>query len=106
MDLKGYIGYVSDKLGYAGIESTQNTYLAGNNLVLHALGPISQIFEQNVGNDVHLTLNADYQQAAYDALGNRKGAVVVLNRKTGEVLAMVDQCLIQIQLMKIGIIFA
>ena len=51
---------------------------------MHALGPISQIFEQNVGNDVHLTLNADYQQAAYDALGNRKGAVVVLNRKTGE----------------------
>lgn len=85
------IGYVSDKLGYAGIESTQNTYLAGNNLVLHALGPISQIFEQNVGNDVHLTLNADYQQAAYDALGNRKGAVVVLNRKTGEVLAMVSR---------------
>lgn len=85
------IGYVSDKLGYAGIESTQNMYLAGNNLVLHTLGPIAQLFEQNVGNDVHLTLNIDYQQAAYEALGNRKGAVVILNRKTGEVLAMVSR---------------
>lgn len=44
-----------------------------------------------MGNDVHLTLNIDYQQAAYEALGNRKGAVVILNRKTGEVLAMVSR---------------
>lgn len=85
------LGYVSEKLGYAGIESTQNTYLAGNNLILHALGPLAQLFEQNVGNDVHLTISADYQQAAYEALGSRKGAVVILNRKTGEVLAMVSR---------------
>lgn len=85
------VGYVSEKLGYAGIESTQNTYLAGNNMLLHALGPLSQLFEVQVGNDVHLTLSADYQQAAYEALGNRRGAVVILNRKTGEILAMVSR---------------
>ncbi len=85
------LGYVSEKLGYAGIESTQNTYLAGNNMMLHALGPLSQLFEPSVGNDIHLTLNAEYQKAAYEALGDRKGAVVILNRKTGEVLAMVSR---------------
>ena len=85
------LGYVSEKLGYAGIEATQNTYLAGNNMMLHALGPLAQIFEPTVGNNVHLTLNADYQKFAYDALGNRKGAVVILNRKTGEILAMVSR---------------
>ena len=58
---------------------------------LHALGPLSQLFEPQVGNDVHLTLSAAYQQAAYDALGERKGAVVILNRKTGEILAMVSR---------------
>lgn len=85
------IGYVSDKLGYAGVESTQNAYLSGDNLVFHALGPLAQLFEQTKGNDVQLTLDNNYQQAAYQALGNRKGAVVVLNRRTGEVLAMVSR---------------
>lgn len=85
------IGYVSEKLGYAGIESTQNLYLAGNNLILHSLGPLAQLFEQNVGSDVHLTIDSNYQQAAYNALGDRKGAVVILNRKTGEILALVSR---------------
>lgn len=85
------LGYVSEKLGYAGIESTANVYLSGNNMLFHALGPLAQIFEQDTGNDVHLTLDANYQQAAYDALGDRKGAVVILNRKTGEILAMVSR---------------
>lgn len=85
------LGYVSEKLGTAGIESTQNTYLAGSNMMLHVLGPIASLFEPERGNDVHLTLNADYQQAAYDALGDRKGAVVIMNRRTGEILAMVSR---------------
>lgn len=85
------LGYVSDKLGYSGIEASQNAFLAGDNIKLHTLGPLSQLFEPEAGNDVHLTLRADYQQKAYDALGNRKGAIVILNRKTGEILAMVSR---------------
>jgi peptidoglycan glycosyltransferase len=41
------------------------------------------------GYDLHLTLNAGLQRVATEALGNRPGAVVVLNPKTGAVLAMV-----------------
>ena len=40
--------------------------------------------------DVQLTVDADACKAAYEALGNRKGAVVVYNYKTGEVLVSVS----------------
>ena len=46
---------------------------------------------KKVGNGVVTTLNPTIQQAAYDALGNNKGAAVALNPKTGEVLAMVSK---------------
>ena len=35
--------------------------------------------------------NNDLQQAAYEALGDRKGAVVVLEPDTGKILAMVSK---------------
>mgnify|MGYP000169375969 CR=1 FL=1 len=42
------------------------------------------------GNSVVTTLDYDMQSAAYDALGNNKGAVVVMDRK-GAVIAMVSK---------------
>ena len=47
--------------------------------------------ENKVGNGVITTLDYDIQKAAYDALGNRRGAVVALDPNTGEVLAMVSK---------------
>ena len=44
-----------------------------------------------IGNGVITTLDPTLQKIAYDALGNNKGAVVALNPKTGEVLAMVSK---------------
>lgn len=43
-----------------------------------------------VGNGIVTTLDTDLQKTAYKALGNNKGAVVALNPKTGEILAMVS----------------
>ena len=40
------------------------------------------------GNDVRLTLDLKAQQAAYDALGGRCGAVVALDVKTGKLLVL------------------
>ena len=37
------------------------------------------------------TLDADLQQAAYQALGENKGAVVVMEAATGKILAMVSK---------------
>lgn len=46
---------------------------------------------KNAGDNVVSTLNAKIQQVAYDALGDHKGAVVVLEPSTGKILAMVSK---------------
>ena len=43
------------------------------------------------GNGIITTLDTTLQQVAYDALGDNKGAVVAINPKTGEILAMVSK---------------
>jgi len=43
-----------------------------------------------VGNDVYLTIDGRLQKAAAEALGDRVGAVVVLEPRTGEILALVS----------------
>lgn len=43
------------------------------------------------GNSVELTIDPVAQQAAYDALGSQQGAVVVIEPKTGRILAMVSK---------------
>ena len=44
-----------------------------------------------MGNTVATTLDADLQEAAYQALGDKKGAVVAMEPKTGKILAMVSK---------------
>ncbi len=44
----------------------------------------------NAGEDITLTLDADICATAYNALGDRKGAVGVYNYKTGEIICMVS----------------
>ena len=40
------------------------------------------------GGDIQLTIDSEIQRAAYRALGDNKGAVVVYNYKTGEILCL------------------
>ena len=47
--------------------------------------------DAKVGNGVVTTLDTTLQQVASDALGDNKGAVVALDPKTGEILAMVSK---------------
>ena len=44
-----------------------------------------------VGDNVVTTLSVSLQQAAYNALGDNKGAVVVMDPSTGKILAMVSK---------------
>jgi len=46
---------------------------------------------QKTGNDLHLSIDHNLQVQAEKLLGKRNGAVVVMNPKTGEVLAMVSK---------------
>jgi len=85
------VGYDSINYGKSGLESTFNGDLTGNNLSIAHLGAISHLFTNKAGNNVTLTLDANLQETAYKALGNHKGAVVAINPKTGEILAMVSK---------------
>ncbi len=84
-------GYIGEKIGNAGIEGYANRDLMGMAEDVSRLGPVAQLFVSERGNDVKLTVDADLQQAAYAALGHRKGAVVVLDAQSGAVLAMVSR---------------
>ena len=84
-------GYFSLYQGATGIESAMNSYLTGKNS--------SQFFEQinsllsgnpMTGASVELTIDPVVQKAAWDAMGNLRGAVVAIDPKTGNILAMVS----------------
>jgi peptidoglycan glycosyltransferase len=83
------LGYYSTRYGRAGIEAAMNDALTGKrdftdftDLVESAAGvPVP-------GNDVRLTLDTRIQAAATAALGRNRGACVVLDPRTGAVLAL------------------
>lgn len=83
------VGYAAK--GKYGLESKQNFNLLTSNAFF--LEKLSKEFqgEKNIGDTVVTTLDADIQQAAYDALGNNKGAAVVMEASTGKILAMVSK---------------
>jgi penicillin-binding protein A len=81
-------GFFSFTYGNEGIERQYNKYLAGQTTSLKSL---NDLLSNRVNtDDVTLTINSKVQQVAQDALGNNNGAVVALNPKTGEILAMVN----------------
>ena len=62
-------------------------------LEVNAYGRVMNEIERNSGEEgesLHLTLDARLQRAAYEAFGEESGAAVVLNVKTGEILALVS----------------
>lgn len=77
--------------GKSGIEQTFNYYLVRSSASF--LSRVQNDFHQldDQGDDVLTTLNVSVQQAAFDAMGNQKGAVIAINPKTGEILAMVSK---------------
>ena len=83
-------GYFSS-VGYGstGIEAAEENVLDGQSQTL--LGQRLRNLltgEQRQGGGVELTLRASMQEAAAAALGDRKGAVVALDAKTGAILAL------------------
>lgn len=84
------VGYFSSRYGSDGIEATENLYLSGNNKNLNLLGPLGKLFTNDYGYNVRLTINETYQNAAYNSF-NQKGAIILLDAKNGEILAMVSK---------------
>lgn len=107
--LLGYVGEVSaeaiaksgsryrpgDVIGKSGIEAQYNAILSGRDGMQRVIvnsrgqevGSMTAI-DAHPGSDLRLTIDLDLQMAAEMALGDREGAVVALDPRTGEVLAM------------------
>jgi penicillin-binding protein A len=85
------IGYSTRSRAQAGLEQSMNDYLTGSNTnlgnafrnVLDRLGGATVR-----GDDLVLTLRPGLQRLAQEQLGNRCGAIVVMNPHTGAIYAM------------------
>ncbi|GAA5158155.1 MULTISPECIES: peptidoglycan D,D-transpeptidase FtsI family protein [Amycolatopsis] len=86
-------GYYSVRYGSAGLERVEDDILTGSDprLFVRRLSDMVTGRDPRGGN-VQLTINPAVQQAAYNAMTSRgyTGAVVAMNPKTGEILAMVS----------------
>jgi len=88
-DLFGPItGYFSFKYGTEGVEHQFNDQLAGQTDALRLAGWERWFSDDKNTGDVQLTLRADVQSAAKAALGDREGTVVVMDPRTGALLAL------------------
>jgi penicillin-binding protein 2 len=111
--LIGYVGEVSedmlnqpqwefynpgDIVGKSGVELEYNTLLMGKNgsrqVVVNSRGKeMGQLDEKPAepGRQLKLTIDLDLQIAAEEALEGKNGAIVAMDPRTGEVLAMVSR---------------
>ncbi|RLB07338.1 MAG: penicillin-binding protein 2, partial [Deltaproteobacteria bacterium] len=90
------LGYISwDRKGKAGIEYKWDKFLSGTpggmQIEVDATGRIVRVISKRLpvaGDNVYLTIDKRLQQKAEQLLQGKSGAIVALNPKDGEVLAM------------------
>ena len=89
-NLSTTIGYTNASLGKSGLERSLYAYLRGTNSRLPKTVAQHQLLynQPPPGGDVKLNIIADFQVIATDLLGDRKGAVVLMNAQTGEIYAL------------------
>jgi len=85
------LGYTNVQYGSSGLEATQAGTLLGMNDT-SVLRKIQNAFDlEHRGDDLILTLDSRLQEAAYRELKGKTGAVVALDPRNGDVLALVSQ---------------
>jgi penicillin-binding protein 2 len=108
----GYVGEVSeqqmeasngklrpgDVAGKSGLERQYNDLLVGTDgmrrVIVNSVGKeMGHLSEQEAipGKQIQLTIDYDLQKVAEDSLAGKKGAIVALDPRTGEVLAFVSR---------------
>lgn len=85
------IGYSYKEYGKSGIESVYNKELLG----LKDINPIEELKNiltdgDAIGNNIILTIDHDIQSYAYKLLNGRKGSIVLMNPKTGEIYSIMS----------------
>jgi peptidoglycan glycosyltransferase len=89
-DMSYLAGYYNPTIyGNAGLEASFDRWLSGG----EALDPLLEqqrrlLNRPVVGNDLYLTIDPAMQELAHRALGQRKGAVVLLDAQSGAILAL------------------
>lgn len=85
-------GYFTVQPSFGGLEGELDSYLSGNSDA-QFLDRINSILtgRDPQGASVELTIDPVVQQAAWDALGDRTGAVVAVDPATGAILALVSK---------------
>lgn len=84
-------GYASQAFGATQLEALNDGILTGDDDRLFFNRTIDMLTgKQPKGGNVVTTLNSKAQKAAYDALGDKKGAVAAINPKTGAILTLVS----------------
>jgi penicillin-binding protein 2 len=87
-----------DVVGKSGLERQYNETLMGTDgmrrVIVNSVGKeVDHLLQQDPipGKQIQLTIDMDLQQVAEQSLGRRPGAVVAIDPRTGEVLAMVSR---------------
>ena len=83
------VGYATQ--GKSGIESVNNFDLLTSNAFFLERMMKELRDEKNVGDNLVTTLNTTLQEAAYQAMGGNRGAVIVIEPSTGKILASVSK---------------
>lgn len=109
----GYIGPINEKeletldisnyrgtyhIGKTGVEKHYESALHGKVGYQHvetdARGRTIRVLKRTPpepGKNLHLGIDSRFQQAAFDALGDLSGAIIAIDPKTGEILALVSK---------------
>ena len=83
------IGYATN--GKGGLEATENGTLMSSHISLLSQLGNARSNEKQKGDSLVVTLNPKLQQAAWYALGDYRGAVVIMEPGSGKILAMVSK---------------
>lgn len=96
-NLKQY-GYTPlERIGFSGIEQYYDDYLRGQDggdlIEVNARGKIVGLLgvkNAKKGKDVYLTVDYRIQKAAYEAIAGKKGTIIFMDSRNGEILALVS----------------
>jgi peptidoglycan glycosyltransferase len=77
--------------GKSGIEESENIRLLTSNINSIEVMYSDLMGEKSPGDNVVTTLDANLQEVVFEALGDHRGAVVVMEASTGKILSMVSK---------------
>jgi len=95
--LKKYGYSPNERIGISGIEQYYDDYLrgvdGGDLIEVNSSGKIVGFLgklNSARGKDIYLTIDSKMQQAAYESISGKKGALIVMDSKNGEIFTLVS----------------